>query len=113
MRKYLTDRLDPSQLVRLKKSIQWIRHVVDSYQTGSFDHVGFSCAIAVSKAEELKNYVSPFSPAHPLFQNLIQALGEISKDGSASARAEDSLNAIHAYFDLGHLSFTQRSYCNE
>ena len=74
MKEYLTNRSDADELIRLKKSVQFIYEIVQSYSAGLFDHIGFSCAIAMAKAEELRDQVSPFCPAYQFLGNLIQVL---------------------------------------
>ena len=109
MKQYLNHHSPPDELIRLKKSLQFIREVVDSYGAGLFDHIGFSCALAISKAEELRDYVSPFCPAHNVFQSLIRTLKRLYYDDRrAYIEAERQLDAISAYFNLNRYFLVRR-----
>ncbi len=101
MKEYLTIYSAADELVRLKKAIQFIYEIVQSYEVESFDHVGFSCALALSKAEELKDRISPFCPAYGYIENLIETLKQLySGDRTVCQRAEERLVAISSYFNL-------------
>ena len=109
MKEYLTNRSPADELVRLKKSVQFIYEIVRSYANGPFDHVGLSCALAISKAEELKGRVSPFCPAYEILNNLIQTLKQLySGDRETCQRAEAYLAAISNYFNLPQNSSPRR-----
>ena len=110
MKKYLTDRSMPGELIRFKKPLEFIWEVVRSYQAGVMDHIGFSCAIATSKAEELKNLVSPFSPAFKQFEQLTQGLKCLyCGDRSVACELERVIEEIEAYFKLDQYSLVRRS----
>ncbi len=96
----LTIYSNPNDLLRLKKSLQFIQEVVRSYEVGLYDHVGFSCAIAVSKAEELKNAVSRFCPVYPVFGKLISALQGLHDQHQGREEAAQSIEKINSYFGL-------------
>lgn len=114
MKEYLTNRSTADDLIRLKKSIQFICEVVQSYTLGLYDHVGFSCAIAISKAEELRDRVSPFCPAREIFNRLIGTLKQLSSgDCTVCGHAEEHLSAIGHYFNLHQYSLTRRIASNE
>ena len=100
MRKYLTHHSAPGELIRLKKSIQFIQEIIQSYETKAFAHLGFSCALAISKAEELKDHVSPFCPGYPMFEKLIDGLKQIYEGHDVSGEVKQYLEGIRAYFDL-------------
>ena len=109
MKNRLTNRSAANELVKLKKSVQFIQEVVQSYAEALFDHVGFSCALAISKAEELRERVSPFCPAYVMFGDLIEALKELySGNHVVCKRAEDQLAAINKYFNLDQYVLIRR-----
>ncbi|GEM_PF-4452607 len=95
---------NPNDLIRLKKSLQFIREIVRSYEIGLYDHIGFSCVIAISKAEELRNEVSHFCPAYPAFGQLIEALKNLSEKREGIETAIEALEKIHSYFGLDRYS---------
>ena len=100
MKRNLTSYSEPDQLLRFKKSLQFIHEVIRSYESGLCDHVGFSCALAISKAEELKDQVSRFCPAYRSLDGLIGTLKQLYSGDSAYTEANRYLKAISAYFDL-------------
>lgn len=100
MEGHLTIHSSPNDLLRLKKSLQLIQEVVRSYEVGLYDHVGFSCALAISKAEELKNVVSRFCPVYPAFSKLISALKGLHERHEGREDAVQSLEKINSYFAL-------------
>lgn len=108
-RHYLTRHSNPDELLRLKKSLQFIHEVIRSHEPGLYNHVGFSCAIAFSKAEELKDQISPFCPAYASLGRLIEALRRLSVDPSALAEAKCHLEAIGTYFGLEKYALVPRN----
>ena len=109
MKKHLNHHSAADELVRLKKSLQFIREVVDSYGAGLFDHIGFSCALAISKAEELREHISPFCPARHFFDDLIRALKRLYyEDRAAYREAKCQLDKISTYFNLDRYFLTRR-----
>ena len=108
MKQHLTRYSEPDELLRVKKSLQFIYEVVKSYEERLYDHVGFSCAIAISKAEELKDQVSKFCPAHSSLKDLIEALRQLDGGESARAEAKRRLEVISVYFGLEKYTLVSR-----
>ena len=90
--------------MRLKKSLRFIQEVIRSYETGVFSHVGFSCALAISKAEELRDQISPSSKAWQLFGELAETLHELYEGRDVFRRVQEYLNTIRDYFKLDRYS---------
>ncbi len=97
-----------NDLLRLKKSLQFIREVVRSYEIGLYDHVGFSCAIAISKAEELEDCVSRFCPVYSSFGELVRFLKGLYEERTGSREAVQLIEKISAYFDLARYELIPR-----
>ena len=108
MGKYLTSYSDSHELVKLKKGLLLVEEVIRTYSIGVISHVGFSCALAISKAEELKLHVSPFCPAHHFFVKLIEALHGLYEGKKVSEEARQHLDAINGYFALERHSLIRR-----
>ena len=105
----LTKNSSPDELLRLKKTVRSIGDLLRALSHTSYDHLGFSYALAVAKAEELKDQVSPFCPAQTAIQDLIQALKMFSSHPTtAREMAERSLESIDRYFDLGRYLLLKR-----
>ena len=104
----LTNHSHPNDLLRLKKSLQLIQEVVRSYEVGLYDHVGFSCAIAISKAEELENIVSRFCPVYPAFGQLILALKGLHEERTGGPEAVQAIEKINSYFGLDRYELIPR-----
>lgn len=100
MNRHLTTHSDPNDLLRLKKALQFIREVARSYEIGLYDHVDFSCSIAITKAEELKNCVPRFCPAYPAFGELICALKNFRVQQTGGGQAVQLIDQINSYFGL-------------
>lgn len=96
----LTVHSNPNDLLRLKKTLQFIREVARSYEIGLYDHVDFSCSIAITKAEELKSYVAHSCPVYPLFGELISALKKFRVQQTGGTKAIESIAQINSYFGL-------------
>lgn len=96
----LTIHSNPNDLLRLKKSLQFIQEVVRSYDMGLYDHIGFSCALAISKAEELEIAVSRFCPVYSAFGRLIEVLKELHEQHKGGAEAKELIEKIKLYFEL-------------
>lgn len=105
---YVTHRSASNEFVRLKKSLQFIEEVVKSYETGAFAHLGFSCALAISKAEEWRDRVSPFCPASVLLADLADALRALYEGKETWREARKYLKGIHDYFGLSRYSLVRR-----
>lgn len=100
MKENLTVHSSPNDLLRLKKSLQLIQEAVRSYEVGLYDHIGFSCALAISKAEELQNTISRFCPVYPVFGLLISALKELHETRRGGREAVQSIEKINSHFSL-------------
>src|SRR3989338_1477389 len=109
MKQFLTHHSGPDQLLRFKKSIQFIQEVVRSYGSGLYDHIGFSCALAISRAEELRDQVSQFCPAYQSLDELVEVLKQLYKGDSVYSEAERHLEAISAYFNLERYALVRRA----
>ena len=96
----LTIHSSPNDLLRLKKSLQLIQEVVRSYEIGLYDHIGFSCALAISKAEELQGAVSRFCPVYAAFGRLIEVLKELHHERKGGTEAKELIEKIKLYFEL-------------
>ena len=106
----LTNYSTPNELLRLKKALAFIREVLRSYELGLHDHVGFSCALAISKAQELQSQVAEFSCSSPMFETLVEGLNELYQGRSQAIRkVSDALDDIHAHFELERYSLVSRS----
>lgn len=100
--------LTMDELARLKKTLLFIRNVITDYQANSYDHVGFSHALALSKAEELEVRVEPYCPAYSAFQGLTRSMKQFFSDRSAISEAEQYLDAIFKAFELERVLFVKR-----
>ncbi len=100
MEKKLTIHSDINDLLRLKKALQFIGEVVRSYEIDLHDHVGLSCVIAISKAEELKSQVSRFCPVYSAFEELAALLKHLCDMRTGSREAQKSIEKISSYFTL-------------
>ena len=96
------------ELLRLKKALQFIRQVIQDYARNPHYHLGFSLALATSKAEELSFLVEPFCPAKNAFQKLVEAMKVMSLEPSKVSEAERCLDQIFSCFELEHLSLIRR-----
>ena len=96
------------ELARLKKALLFIRNVVSDYRVNAFEHISFSHALAVSKAEELKKSVEPYCPVYNAFQGLTHSIKRLPLDGAAALEAEHFLNVIYASFELERVIFLKR-----
>ncbi len=105
---HLTNYSKPEDLIRLKKSLQFIEEVVKSYEAGLFQHVGLSSAIAISKAEDLRGQISQYCRAYPLLSDLIEVLNNMALHGQANKRAAELLQKISDYFQLERYSLNPR-----
>lgn len=77
-----------------------IRKLLLSYQDGFYDHVGFSCAVAAAKAEEIKGQVSKSCPVYPLFEDLTDVLKKLYEKREKADEAIEIVDRIASYFDL-------------
>jgi hypothetical protein len=108
MNQYLSKRSEAVDLLRLKKALYFIRLVVSDYGTGIYDHLGFSHALATSKAEELREQVDPFCPVEGAFGGLVEAMKKLVEDSSAFIEAERCLDEISGYFELERFAMLRR-----
>ena len=108
MKQCLTSYSEPDQLLRLKKSLQFIQEVVHSYALGLCEPIGFSCALAISRAEELRDQVSQFCPAYRSLDNLVEVLKQFYEGDSPYLDAQRHLEAISAYFNLERYALVRR-----
>ncbi len=104
----LTNHSNADELLRLKKAVMFIREVVRSYEIGLYDHVGFSCALAISKAEELKGRVARFCPVISSFDLLIEGLNDLSQGKKTVNQTSEALDEISAYFKLDRYSLVPK-----
>ena len=105
----ITNHSHPQELLRLKKIIQSIHGILRTWIAHSYDHLGFSQAVAVAKAEELCELVSPFCPAHANLVQLLNALKRLPNDPSACLKAAHELETVSRYFDLDRYLLTRRA----
>lgn len=105
---YVTQRSASDELLRLKKSLQFIEEVVRSYETGAFRHLGFSCALAISKAEEWRDRVSPFCPASVLLADLACVLRALYAGKKVWKEVRQYVKRIYDYFGLGRYRLVRR-----
>ena len=108
MKQCLTSYSEPDQLLRLKKSLQFIQEVVRPYALESCGPIGFSCALAISRAEELRDQVSQFCPAYQSLDELVEVLKQLYKGDSVYSEAQRHLEAISAYFNLERYALVRR-----
>lgn len=104
----LTIHSSPNDLLRLKKTLQFIREVARSYEIGLYDHVDFSCSIAITKADELKSCVPRSCPAYPFFSELISALKSFRVQQTSGAKAIQLIDQINSYFGLDRYELVPR-----
>ena len=108
MTNHLSHDTTVAELLRLKKALQFIRQVVRDYGSNTFNHLGFSHALAASKAEELRDQIEPFCPAHKAFQELVKAMHMLPTDPQSASSAERCLDEIAAYFALDTIVLIRR-----
>ncbi len=100
MEKNLSVHSNMNDLLRLKKSLQFIREVARSYEIGLYDHVGFSCALAISRAEELRGDISHFCPVYSAFGELVVHLKQLYDQQVGGREIVHSIEKIISYFGL-------------
>ena len=99
------------ELARLRKSLDFIRDVVRSYHGNSWEHIGFSCALAAARAEEMKARLSQFCGVRVHFDQLVDSLKLLGREGKkASLEAERHLEAIYRDLKLDQYSFVPHSH---
>ena len=107
-KKYLTPSSEPEELIRLKKSLEFIREVLRTYELGLFDHLGLSHALALSKAEEWQDRIARSSPAYSLWDTLVQGLKILTLEPAAPKKVTQALQAIWSHFDFDRYQFVSR-----
>lgn len=98
----------PEELLRVKKTLQFIYEVVRSYRMGLHEHVGFSCAMAISKAEEMLSQISNVCPAYSCVEELIKSLNDLYLSQVGQDRAFEALDKIHSYFHFERYVMTPK-----
>jgi len=88
------------RMIRIKKALCFIEGVLASYESGTYDHLGFSHAIAISKSQELLREISPLCPMYDVVIALVSSLKGLGERRSAPATAWEAIWALDRYFHL-------------